>query len=65
VKICVNGNQREIDAQMLDAVLLELGYGSAVVATAINGTFVATSVRSTTRLADGQQLEVVAPMQGG
>jgi sulfur carrier protein len=45
--------------------LHELGYGEAVVATALNGEFVAAGSRPGARLTEGDRLEVLAPMQGG
>jgi len=65
MRILVNGAWRETLAAELSAVLEELGYGEAVVATAVNGEFVATGVRAGTRLAEGDRVEVLAPMQGG
>lgn len=65
MKILVNGAWREIRAGELSGVLEELGYGDGVVATAVNGEFVAATVRSATPLTDGDRVEVVAPMQGG
>jgi sulfur carrier protein len=65
MKILVNGAWRETHAAELAAALLELGYGESVVATAVNGEFVATGVRELTRLAEGDRVEVLAPMQGG
>jgi thiamine biosynthesis protein ThiS len=35
------------------------------IATAVNGRFVAAAARPRTELADGDRIEVVAPMQGG
>ena len=65
MRILVNGVWREPSASGLDAVLVELGYGEAVVSTAVNGEFIATAARAGTRLADGDRVEVLAPMQGG
>jgi sulfur carrier protein len=65
MKILVNGDWREANGGELAAVLAELGYGDAVVATAVNGEFVAAAARSATPIADGDRLEVLAPMQGG
>jgi sulfur carrier protein len=65
VRILVNGDWRETVATELASVLAELGYGDAMVATAVNGDFVATGARSHTSLADGDRIEVLAPMQGG
>lgn len=65
MKIIVNGDARELAATTLAQALEELGYAAAVVATALNGRFVAAASRATTALADGDALEIVAPMQGG
>lgn len=65
MKILVNGDAREIRAQDLSGALEELGYGEAVIATAVNGEFVPAPARRAARLADGDRLEVLAPMQGG
>jgi len=65
MRILVNGAWRETLAAELSTVLEELGYGEAVVATAVNGEFVAAGVRPGIRLAEGDRVEVLAPMQGG
>ena len=65
MRIIVNGAVRELSAPDLAAALAELGFGEAVVATAVNGEFVPVAARSATPLAAGDQLEVLAPMQGG
>ncbi len=65
MRILVNGAWRETVAAELSTVLQELGYGEAVVATAVNGEFVGLGVRPRTRLAEGDCVEVLAPMQGG
>ena len=65
MRILVNGAWRDTQAFDLAGALQELGYSDAVVATALNGEFVATGSRSGARLAEGDRLEVLAPMQGG
>lgn len=65
MKIEVNGEAREVAASQLDAVLAELGWGAAKVATALNGTFVPAGTRGETMLSDGDRLEVLSAMQGG
>ncbi len=65
MKIIVNGVERELDAATLAAALQALEYGDAVVATALNGHFVAARARASTPLAEGDRIEVVAPRQGG
>jgi len=65
MRILVNGASHEVGAADLAAALEELGYGGAVVATAVNGEFVPAAQRRTARIADGDRIEVLAPMQGG
>lgn len=65
MRICVNGIWRDIRAKALSEALEELGYVNAVVATAVNGSFVAAQSRNAVLLADNDQVEIVAPMQGG
>ena len=65
MRILVNGSWRETASEELATMLAELGYGNAVVATAINGEFVAAAVRAQTPIAEGDRVEVLAPMQGG
>lgn len=65
MKIWLNGEPATVSADRLDSALIELGYGDCLVATALNGAFVAREGRSATRLADGDSLEVLAPLKGG
>ena len=65
MRILVNGDSREISAADLERALTEMGFGDAVVATALNGEFVAAGLRSVTALSEGDRVEVLAPMQGG
>jgi sulfur carrier protein len=65
MRILINGASRDIRAADLSGALEELGYAGAVVATAVNGEFVPAADRQVARLADGDRIEVLAPMQGG
>lgn len=65
VAITVNGEAVRSQAETLASLLDELGYGGAKVATAVNGTFVPAAQRAETRLQRDDQVEVVAPRQGG
>jgi sulfur carrier protein len=65
MRILVNGDWREIAGSDLASVLHELGYADAVVATALNGEFVAVAARSGAPVSEGDRVEVLAPMQGG
>ena len=65
MKITVNGTAQEVTATELPALLDELGYGEAKVATALNEDFVAATAREGVTLSEGDRLEIVAPRQGG
>ncbi|WP_332701637.1 sulfur carrier protein ThiS [Devosia sp.] len=65
MRILLNGTEQRLATNRLDEALEALGYKGAIVATAVNGRFVPTARRAATPLADGDHLEVLAPMQGG
>jgi sulfur carrier protein len=65
MRIFLNDDAHDVDAATLAAALDSLGFGGRKIATAVNGRFVAASVRPATRLSEGDKIEVVAPMQGG
>jgi sulfur carrier protein len=65
MQIIVNGDRHDIDSETLALALDRLGYGGKKIATAVNGRFVPAAVRPTLKLADGDKVEIVAPMQGG
>ena len=65
MKIAVNGQVMVVQAETLAAVLEELGYGEAKVATAVNEGFVPRGARAAVALREGDLVEIVAPQQGG
>ncbi|GAB0119004.1 sulfur carrier protein ThiS [Acidisoma sp. 7E03] len=65
MKILVNSEPREVQGPSLAAVLKELGYGGAVIGTAVNGDFAPARSRATLMLREGDALELLAPMRGG
>jgi sulfur carrier protein len=65
MRVLVNGNSHEVGSTGLVEVLDELGYGGAVIATALNGEFIPINARPQTSVAEGDRIEIVAPMQGG
>ena len=65
MQILVNNEPREIKGSTLADLLRELGFGGAVVATAVNGSFVPAGQRPARELRDSDRVEVLAPMQGG
>ncbi|WP_170405631.1 sulfur carrier protein ThiS [Ruegeria arenilitoris] len=64
MKIVLNGEPREVSAETLGELLAECRF-SGRVATAVNEEFVPSSLRIAHKLAEGDRVEVVAPMQGG
>ncbi len=65
MKINVNGESQSVSAVTLADALIELGFGDAKVATAVNEDFVPAGLRAAHILNEGDRLEVLAPMQGG
>jgi len=65
MKIIVNGEPLEVASLSLAETLVELGYEDAIVATALNGEFVSARSRSRAPIKEGDEVEIVAPRQGG
>jgi len=65
LNILLNGEAFATDAKTLDELCARLGFAEAKIATAVNGSFVAAPARGTTSLADADEIEIVAPRQGG
>ena len=65
MQILVNGEPVATDARTLAELCASLGFANAKVATAVNGSFVASAERGLTQLAPKDEIEIVAPRQGG
>lgn len=65
ITVFVNNETQTVSATTMAALLDELGYGDARVATALDGVFIPVTERTKTFLVNGAKVEVVAPMQGG
>jgi sulfur carrier protein len=65
LQILLNGERFATDARNLDELCAKLGFNEAKVATAVNGSFVAAAARPATQLAEADEVEIVAPRQGG
>lgn len=65
MKIVVNGVAQDVSAPDLAALLGELAYGDALVATAVNENFVRAKDRAAKTLAEGDRVEILTPRQGG
>lgn len=64
-EVIVNGETIKTAAATLEQLLAERQLEGLRVATAVNGMFVAARLRTTTSLADGDHIEIVAARQGG
>ncbi|MFD1198408.1 sulfur carrier protein ThiS [Brucella gallinifaecis] len=65
MNIVLNGEAFKTGSRNLSALLAEIELDEAVVATALNGEFIAGDEREETLIQDGDRIEVLAPMQGG
>jgi sulfur carrier protein len=65
MKLTVNGKDQDVAATTLATLLAELEYEGRWLATAHNGELVRAAERDDCRLADGDRIEILSPMQGG
>ena len=65
MRILLNGEAYATDAKTLDELCARLGFAEAKIATAVNGSFVAATARPAVELAPSDEIEIVAPRQGG
>lgn len=65
MKLTINGENHEVAAATLAVLLAELDYEGGWLATALNGELVPARDRDGCALADGDRVEILAPMKGG
>ncbi|MFU0504345.1 sulfur carrier protein ThiS [Pseudaminobacter sp. NGMCC 1.201702] len=65
MKLTINGKTEEVSAATLAVLLTELDYEGDWLATARNGEVVHAADRQHCRLAEGDRIEILSPMQGG
>ena len=65
MNILLNGEAFATDATTLGELCARLGFSEAKIATAVNGSFVAAGSRGATKLTESDEIEIVAPRQGG
>ena len=66
ISIILNGKTIELpDEQSLAQAIKGLGYGDGPFAVAVNESFVARSDHGSTMIRQGDQIEIVSPIQGG
>ncbi|RWG10288.1 MAG: sulfur carrier protein ThiS [Mesorhizobium sp.] len=65
MKLTVNGQDHEVAAETLGALLAELDFQGGWLATALNGDVVPAGERDSCPLAEGDRIEILSPMKGG
>jgi sulfur carrier protein len=65
LQILINGEPVATEARNLDELCVGLGFAEQKIATALNGSFVATALRASTTLSPSDEVEIVSPRQGG
>ena len=66
MKVVVNGKEHEVaDGLSVDGLLTHLGIRREYTAVAVNREVTPKSAYATTRLAEGDKVEIVRPMGGG
>ena len=65
MRVTVNGEQREVAAASVDALLGELEYEGTHFAIALNYDVLPKSKWAETRLNSGDEIEIITPRQGG
>ena len=65
MRVIVNGEQREINASRVDALLSELEYQGTHFAIAVNFDVLPKSRWAETMLKAGDEIEIITPRQGG
>ena len=65
MRVIVNGEQKEISAASVDALLAELDYEGSHFAIALNYDVLPKSRWAETRLQAGDEIEIITPRQGG
>lgn len=65
MNIRVNGIDCDVKASDLESLLAELDYAEQTVATALNRNFVRKKDRAATSIAEGDEVEILTPRQGG
>ncbi|MCO5130735.1 MAG: sulfur carrier protein ThiS [Xanthobacteraceae bacterium] len=65
MRVTVNGEQREIAATRIDALLSELAYEGSHFAIALNFDVLPKSRWAETPLQPGDEIEIITPRQGG
>ena len=65
MRVTVNGEQREVLAARVDALLSELEYDGTHFAIAVNYDVLPRSAWAQTPLKNGDEIEIITPRQGG
>ncbi|AGA64097.1 hypothetical protein B488_01040 [Liberibacter crescens BT-1] len=63
--IQLNGKEKKIYSKTLELLIDKEGFNPLIVATAVNGVFIAREKRADLQLKQNDTVEIVSPMQGG
>jgi len=63
--VTINGEKTETEFELLGELVRSLRDDADLVATAVNGDFVAKQMRDEYAINDGDTIDIVAPMAGG
>ena len=65
MKISLNGKVTEVDQTALKNMMISQGYQASHLAVAVNGDFIPKSQHESYQIKEGDEVDIVAPMQGG
>lgn len=65
MKLSINGEDKQTQAKTLEDLMQELGAYDTKSSVAVNGGFIPKDHHSETELTEGDEIEILSPMQGG
>ncbi|GGG05701.1 MULTISPECIES: sulfur carrier protein ThiS [Cysteiniphilum] len=66
IEIVLNGEKKQLKSQQsLQALLTDIGFASSYAAVAVNKSIIDHSAYDTTQIIQGDEIDILTPMQGG
>ena len=66
IQVTINGEPKELEANLtITQMLKALGYDNQWLGVAVNTEFVSKTAHDTTIIQEGDQIEILSPIQGG
>ncbi|WP_440682457.1 sulfur carrier protein ThiS [Cysteiniphilum halobium] len=66
IEIVLNGEKKQLKSQQsLQALLTDIGFASSYAAVAVNKSIIDYSAYDTTQIKQGDEIDILTPMQGG